>query len=151
MKKIFLAVVILLALTLSACQNNGHIGWIFGVWRVNEYIADGVRQTDPLISRCTLAFQGDVVEVVAIPDEYQTRITRNGTWAENGNDFTLDFTHSDDWRPSGTGLYEAPAWLGMTSQAPMHMTISERTSDKFTLTWEDSEGVLKVYKLQKTW
>ena len=151
MKKVSIFIVLLMSLAMAGCQNNGNIGWLFGVWRINSYTVDGVEQTDPLISRSTIAFQGEIVEIVAVVDDYQSRITRNGTWHEDGNDFTLNFTHSDDMRPAGTGVYEAPGWLGMTSDFPMQMTISDQTSDRFTLTWEDGDGLVKVYELQKTW
>lgn len=139
-------------MTLGGCQNDGHIGYLFGVWRVEAYMVDGVRIESPLVDATTLAFQGNVVEVVAITDAYQSATENYGTWSESGNTFTLDFTHHDNLHPAGSDFYQAPAWLGMTDAAPMAMTVTHRSGRELTLEWHDTaEGSLKTYKLKKTW
>lgn len=150
-KYILLPIIAIMALVLQGCQNNGHIGWIFGVWRVAEYTVDGQRVDNPLIETTTIAFQGGVVEVVAITDQYQSANESYGSWEENGNELILNFCNKDNQLPSGTEIYEAPSWLGMTSSAPMHLAISDRKGDGVTLTWTDDNGLKKVYKLRKTW
>lgn len=152
MRKFITIVIMTVALmTLGGCQNDGHIGWLFGVWRVAEYTVDGIPQDNALIGTTTIAFQNNVVEVVALTDDYYSTYERFGSWEENGSTLTLDFTHSDDAQAPGTGSYAAPAWLGMTSSAPMVMTVSDRKGDGFTLTWETPQGITNVYKLRKTW
>lgn len=145
------SIILLLAAVLGGCQNDGHIGWIFGVWRVAEYTADGVVQTDPLIATTTLAFQNNVVEAVALTDPHQSAIERYGTWSHEGDTFTLDFTHSDDATAPGTGRYEAPEWLGFTSSEIMKMNIERKGDREFTLTWTSPTGVHNKYILKKTW
>lgn len=137
--------------TLGACQNDGHIGWIFGVWRVEEYTVDGVRQEDPLIGKTTLAFQNNVVEVVVIHDEYQTSTELFGSWEKTDKEMTFDFTHGDDRYKPGTGVYAAPWWLGMSSDESMVMAMSNQSGDRFTLTWNTQDGKTNVYKFRKTW
>lgn len=68
MRKFITIVIMTVALmTLGGCQNDGHIGWLFGVWRVAEYTVDGTPQDNALIGTTTIAFQNNVVEVVASP------------------------------------------------------------------------------------
>lgn len=138
---------IIMAFALSSCQNDGHIGWLFGSWKVEEYKLDGVAQHDALIDATVFSFQNNVVQVNAVTDNYGSNITRFGTWKENGSEFTLDFANSDDQRPSGTDLYSAPEWLGMESTL-MRMNI-QHSSGRFTLTWEDSKGQVKTYIFKK--
>lgn len=146
----FLITGILMA-TIAACQNNGHIGWLFGVWRVNEYFLDGQQQDDALLPSTTFAFQNNIVEVVAYLDNHNTQIERYGTWEQNGDMFTLNFTHYDDSTHQGTGVYAAPEWLGMTSESPMQMQMTSHKGDKFTVEWIDAAGQKKVYEFEKTW
>ncbi len=152
MRKYFIYPLLTLMLAmLAGCQNNGHIGWIFGVWRVAEFSVDGEAQTGPLIGSTTFAFQNNVVEAVAILDEYNSTYETFGTWEEDGDVFIIDFTHGDDNTAPGTGQYAAPWWLGMTSDEPMVMELSDRKGDAFTLTWQTPDGKKNVYKFRKTW
>lgn len=146
--KTLLAAIILL--TASSCQNDGHIGWIFGVWRVESFTIDGQPADSSRSRTTTFGFQNNIVEVVAPGDVVGNNTTQWGTWSMDGEEFTLDFTHSDDNNPAGTGIYAAPAWLGMTSSEPMRMTVAHR-GDSFTMTWHSPEGTTNVYKLAKTW
>lgn len=143
--------VIFVVCGLASCQNNGHIGWLFGVWRVSDYISGGVKQESQLINTTTFAFQNNIVNIVAFEDKEHTSVEAYGTWIHDGDNFTLDFTNYDDNNAPGTAYYAAPAWLGMTSDLPMRMQISDQKKDSFTLTWVDGEGVTKIYKLKKTW
>lgn len=151
-RKLFTYILVIFVLSgLVSCQNNGHIGWLFGVWRVDDYISGGVRQESQLINTTTFAFQNNIVNVVAFEDKEYSNVEVYGTWIHEGEEFTLDFTHHDDDNAPGTVYYGAPAWLGMTSDTPMRMHISEQKKDSFTLTWIDSDGVTKIYKLKKIW
>lgn len=142
---------VLFMLSLASCQNNGHIGWIFGVWRVAEYSIDGQPQTSSLQSSTTFAFQNNIVNVVAYIDDYNTDISRYGTWQQDGDEFTFNFTHHDDSTGQGEGVYAAPEWLGMTSAEPMRMHVISQTDDKFSLEWTDADGSRIIYKFEKTW
>lgn len=139
------------AMALSGCQNNGDIGSMFGIWRVDAYMVDGTRVESPVINNTTVCFQGNVVEFVAVYDDYQSAYECYGTWAETATQFTFDFTHYDNDRLPGTDLYVAPAWLGMTTKAPMVMDITKKTGRELVLEWHDTaKGTTKTYKLKKT-
>lgn len=142
------AAVIMLAL--AGCQNDGQIGWIFGTWRVEKFTVDGVDASTELTVVTTFSFQNNIVQVVAPGDVPGDALALWGTWCEDGESFTLDFTHSDLETPSGTGIYGAPWWLMMSSGAPMTMRLSH-SRNYFTLTWISSEGTTNVYEFAKTW
>lgn len=144
---------------LAACQNNGDIGKYFGTWRIDSYTLNseavgtvevyGVYEVP--VSNCTFSFQNSVVNVVTVLDDYMSNNSVFGSWSEDGDTFTLDFTHVDAETPQGTGQYSAPKWLGMVSDEPMVMKISNSLKDSFTLTWTDHDGNVRVYNLHKTW
>lgn len=142
-----ITITILLALVASSCQNDGYIGDIFGTWKVESVSLDG--QPAALRFPTTFSFQNSVVEVVALTDDYMGNSQRFGSWERNAESITLNFTHHDDSRPAGTSIYEAPAWLGMSSDTKIQMTctISGRSMD---WTWHSPAGVYN-YKLVKAW
>ncbi len=147
MKRLILILPILIAVMLSSCQNDGHIGDIFGTWRVESYTRDGAEMK---FGPTTFSFQNNIVNCVYNVDEYETSWSRFGTWMHTGNQFDLNFTHHDDNTPQGSGIYEAPEWLGMTSVEVMSMTITLK-SDIMTWTWHAPDGAVCVYRLHKTW
>lgn len=149
--KMIYAMMAIVVLTLSGCQDNGYIGRLYGTWRFASYSVDGVEIVGAMIEESTISFQNNITSVTTFVDEYLTDLTYYGTWKEEGDQFTLDFTHHDDVRPGGGDVYSAPTWLGMTAEEPMVMRVSESTSRAFTLTWTDPQGAVKVYRLKKTW
>lgn len=146
-----LSVLFLTLLFFSDCQNNGYIGYKFGVWRIDSYIADGQLITDELVSNTTIAFQGEVINVVALNDEYMGSFDQYGSWSEDGNTLYLNFTHSDNNRPVGSDFYSAPFWLGWTSSQIMTFEVEKHSSRDMTWRYVSPEGVLNIYKLHKTW
>ena len=164
MKKRYLLLFALIIAVMQGCQNNGYIGRYFGTWRFDSYSVDGEEITEfeiryddrdfivPL-ENITMSFQGTVVSIVTVLDEYSDFTGRKGSWSEDGDQLTLNFTHYDDKTGEpGKADYAAPSWLGMTSKAPMVMTTSNNKNDSFTLTWIDPEGgQVRVYKMHKTW
>ena len=161
MKKInrlFVALVAVIACV--SCQNDGNIGKYFGSWRFDAYIVDGKEVTELKVGESTIvpldhvtiSFQNNVVNIVTDLDDYLNNYSQFGTWSDEGDTFILDFTHVDASNVDGISLYNAPAWLGMISDEPMKMTVSDSSSRAFTLTWIDPRsGVKRVYKLHKTW
>lgn len=145
------AVVAAMILILTGCQNDGPIGYKFGVWRVDSYTADGSPVDNPLIAKTTIAFQGGVINVVTPYDDYMNSYDQYGSWSEEGDILYLNFTHSDDLRPSGTDLYSAPSWLGWTSEKVMEMTVESHTSQEMTWRYVSTDGTVNIYKLHKTW
>lgn len=144
-----LATTILLVISCS-CQNDGHIGWIFGVWRVESYTVDGEDVMNDKAANTTFSFQNNIVEVVALGPVAGDAETCWGTWDETADRLILNFGHSDDANPPGTGIYSAPLWLGMTSDAPVDMLL-RRSSRRMYLSWTDIHGRSISYELKKTW
>lgn len=154
MQKIVKTILLTCALTLlCGCQNDARIGWIFGVWGLESYTLDGAPQESQLIKTTTFAFQANVIRIDNIEDQYLTANEYYGTWVKQDDDrvITFNFGHHDDTHPAGTGIYEAPQWLGMTSAEKMTMTISDQSSSRMTLTWLRPDGLTAIYKLKKTW
>lgn len=159
MKK-FLSIVLTAVMLLAAgsCQNDGNIGRLFGTWCLNYYSVNGERvetitvaeYTIP-VDNITFSFQNNIVNVITVYDNYQTYYSSFGTWSEEGDVFTLDFTHKDADTEDGKGRYQAPVWIGMISDTKMEMNVSDSKSRSFTLTWTDPQGNVMVYKLHKTW
>ena len=151
MKKLANILILILAVGLSSCQNDGYIGDLFGTWRLDEYTLDGKVQKGQLVETTTFSFQNDIVYVVALKDEHQTHNEQFGTWNDAGETFTLNFTHSDSETEPGKDIYSAPTWIGMTSVEPMVMTVDERSSRDMTFRWVSPDGATHIYKLHKTW
>lgn len=134
-----------MALALPACQNNGDIGDLYGTWRLDSFTIDG--QPEPEIAAQTLiSFQNNIIEVQRIHDSDGSFTNYFGTWADTGELMTLNFTHSYD-----DGSFPAPEWLGWTSQEPMAIRVSDRSSRSMTWTYTAPDGTIYVYKLHKTW
>lgn len=144
----FILTALLMALSASSCQNNGHIGYLFGTWRVASVTVDG--QPDALAAEQTLiSFQNDIIEVQRIYDADGTYANFFGTWVEKGDIITIDYTHFAD--DPDDRAFLAPEWLGWTSEYPMEMHISNRSSRAVTWTFTDDAGTKYVYTLHKTW
>lgn len=140
---------VLICFALAGCQDNGYIGIYYGTWRVEKYTIDGEKQSNELIDNTTVSFQNATVVIQTVIDSYMSADTRYGTWKEDGDIFTLNFTHHDNSINVGEHPYAAPFWLGMTSVEPMIMHKTTYNKKRFSLTWTDSEGHIKVYTLAK--
>lgn len=141
---------LILSLFTVACENNGPIGWVYGVWRFDSVTVDGAPRAPESYNTSTMSFQGPVVAVVRVLDEYQTASTCYGQWSESGDILTISYKNHDDATAEGTGDYFAPEWLGFISTEPMEMHVSDRTSRDATLTWKAPDGKNWVYKIHKT-
>lgn len=140
----------LLAVICMSCQHNGNIGFLYGTWRVESYECDGTPVEDP--GHTTFfGFQGGIVCATIVSDAYGDHSRNYGTWSDDGDTFTLDFTHSDSSTPPGGDGYTPPAWLGMTSLYPMEMSVTGRDTDNMTWRWVSDDGKIHIYKLHKTW
>lgn len=148
MKYLRYILIILTPLLLASCQNEGPIGDMYGTWRVEKYIVNGKETT--IRYNTSFSFQGQVVEAIAVIDNYGTNWQRFGSWERNDNIIKLNFTHHDNSTSQGNGIYSAPEWLGMTSVEVMAM---DCVSDgkKMEWKWSAPDGSQCVYTLHKTW
>ncbi|MDE6301321.1 MAG: hypothetical protein K2M19_06355 [Muribaculaceae bacterium] len=139
------------AICIAGCQNEGPIGYKFGVWRIDSYSADGIPVTDILVENTTIAFQGGAINVIALRDNYMNSFDQYGSWTEEGNTLYLNFTHSDDNHPAGSDFYAAPYWLGWTSEEVMAFEVEKHSNREMTWRYISPAGVVNIYKLHKTW
>jgi len=140
----------LIAVLCGGCQNNGDIGMMFGVWRLDSFSVGGELRSDRYIDNTTFLFQSDVMEVVSQYDGYMSAYQNYGTWAwKDENTLIFNFQHHDNRPASEQSAYTAPYWICFTGDEPMEMRISDRIGKKMTLTWQ-YEGIDYVYKLKKT-
>ncbi len=135
--------------TMSACYNDGDIGNLYGFWRIESYTIDGEDAMTEMVENTIFSFQNDIVQVKWPVDDYLTYNYTTGTWTREGNEMSLNFTHHDDQYAHGTGIYEAPAWLSMTSSEIMHMTYTSDASHRFNLSWVDPQGRHIAYTFDK--
>lgn len=136
---------LLLMLLTGACQNNGDIGYLYGTWRIESMTLNGEPQPE-LAAQTLISFQSDIIEVQRIIDSDGTYANYFGTWSEEGDKMTVDFTHhADDYD------FPAPEWLGWNSRYPITLIVTDRTSRSMTWQLQMDGGPANVYKLKKTW
>lgn len=148
----YAALLLMVAFAFSSCQNNGHIGSLFGTWSLYEMKIDGEPAAD-FDSESTLwSFQNNIIFISRVGDHH-TYTNYFGTWekADDGKVLLLDYTHSADGISPGTSSYTAPAWLGFTPNEIMRLTFIKDSSREMVLTWTNPEGKIYTYYLRKTW
>lgn len=158
MKKIAIVFAAIVAIVLGGCQNNGDIGRLFGSWRLDQYLVNGEQVTEVSaygetvpVKNIVFSFQSSVIKITTNLDDYLSYYSAFGSWKEEGDQFTIDFTHVDANTEAGNGQYQAPKWIGLISDVPMVMAVSDSKSKSFTLTWDAPDGTVKTYKLSKTY
>lgn len=155
--KILSLLLALLAVTgvLTSCQNNGHIGNLFGTWALREMSVDNVPDAafDP--ETTAWSFQNDIINI-SLLGEHHSKTTRMGTWTrveDEGSEWLLlDYTHKADGIEAGTMIYRAPEWLGWPENSVIRLRYLEDSSRKMILEWQNPDnGKTYTYTLRKTW
>ena len=135
---------------MGACtQNDGHIGKIFGSWSLSLMTIDGEERQLGDGEFSTMSFQGDIVMFV-LADQLHNSVKSYGTWRMTDNILSLDFNHSSDGFPTGTGVFAPPAWLYMPDGVSDYQ-ITKFTSDRLELLRVAEDGRIYIYKFKKTW
>lgn len=145
---------LLVALLGGCTQNNGHIGDIFGTWRLTELTCDGVPQDiypaegEPgyIPQLYTFSFQGSIVVLFTIY-EHNSYLETFGTWQRDGKTLFLDFGHSDN---DGTETYTPPAELYLYHDVAA-MNIEKLTSSEMHFWRILDDGVRIDYYLNKAY
>lgn len=152
MKKTLFLLTILLSL--AACQNDGHIGSLFGTWGLQSMTVDGVAPDDFDPSLTTWSFQNNIVRIV-LNGDHHAWTDRTGTWEKTSrsgkNYLDLNFTHGSDDVPAGTGGFRAPEWLGFPENKIIPLEFIKDSSREMILTFTSDEGHVYTYTLRKTW
>lgn len=108
------SIALLLAVATAGCvTNNGDIGNLYGIWRLEKVVVDGSELAQPEAdgSYTSWQFQNNIIEILRTTTRHD-RVARDGTWARpSGKTMSFDFTHGDDTYAPGTNLYRAPEWI----------------------------------------
>ena len=152
MKRILFILSIMFAVV--SCQNDGHIGRLFGTWQLAQMTENGETPEAFTPGETTWSFQNNIVYITKeLP--HMERILRVGTWAESNADghkyLELDYTQSTDEYAPGTGPYRAPEWLGFPENKVIRLEYVKDSSREMVLTWTSDEGLVYIYTLKKTW
>lgn len=151
MARIKILIVALLALAAAGCtQNNGRIGRLFGSWVLEKALINGQDIDLPAGTETYFSFQADVVRVTLEEDHYAAQ-SRLGTFRMLSEEvLQLNFDHSDDTTPSGSGAYAAPEWLGFPAKGVFNLQATG-SGDLLKLLYNREPDVTLVYYLTKTW
>lgn len=141
----YILAAVTLCLGLAACQNNGHIGYLFGTWRVDSFTIDGVPQPEAA-ARTLISFQSDIILVQEIIDDDGSFANHIGTWREEDGRIYLIFRTDEE-----NLAFSPPAWLGWPADEEFSLAVSDRSSRQVTWTWTAPDGATYIYKLHKTW
>lgn len=149
-KFILLALTLALALALGSCnKNDGDIGPLFGIWRVEKVTRDGVDvdlHADGA-EMITLTFQNAILEINTT-DAHHYLTTCLANWSREGQDLNLEFDNSD--ATGNTARYTPPAILGWKYGEVCQTQIVSLTSSRMELHYTDGQGADYRYWLKKT-
>ncbi|MDE6276830.1 MAG: lipocalin-like domain-containing protein [Muribaculaceae bacterium] len=152
MKKVFFALI--LALVVCSCQNDGHIGNLFGTWSLTEMTVNGQVPEDFESGQTTWNFQNNIIVIILELPHYEY-VDRTGTWEKSTSggkkQLILNYTHSEPNIAPGTNLYEAPTWLGFPKNEVFSLDYVKDTGREIILTRTTDSGDKYVYTLKKTW
>ncbi|MDE6396167.1 MAG: hypothetical protein K2K84_02730 [Muribaculaceae bacterium] len=157
----FFPMMLFLMLALVGCRvNNGDIGPLYGTWNIESLTVDGVEyeewrsETHPWT---TVEFQNNIcmIKQAFEPNDYLVRVC---TWSWLGGEddenavLRLDFNHSDDHNPPGTGIYAPPAWLLLSGRLTVDLSVTFAKHDRrMTWTTVNASGQKLVFRLKQTW
>lgn len=137
-----------------SCQNDGHIGSLFGTWGLMSMTVDGVAPEEFDPSLTTWSFQNNIIRIV-LNSENHGWADRTGTWEKESTGgkryLNLNFTHGEDGIEHGTGNYRAPEWLGFPENKIIPLEFVKDSSREMILSWTSDEGHVHIYTLRKTW
>lgn len=131
-----IAIAVATVLTQSACtQNDGHIGPLFGMWRLQQIRHDdgSVMLSYDSDSKFVFCFQNDVVCIKKLIGHHETEDFW-GSWQRSSDRLILDYTHSDDEALPGEWPYSIPDGIGFP-QAPavIDLTVKQLDGSKMEL------------------
>lgn len=143
---------LLLATFTAGCvTNNGDIGNLYGIWRLEKVVVDDTEVVRPEAdgSYTSWQFQNNIIEILRTTPRHD-RVARNGTWARpTDKTITFDFTHGDNTYAPGTDLYRAPEWISFPEGKS---TFDVITDDGKRLILQYAEAGHSVrYTLVKDW
>lgn len=145
-----LGAALVVAVLLCGCQNNGHIGTIFGSWSLDFVVIDGEEQPFPAgLEAAVMSFQGTVVRFSSV-EEFEEASRTMCSWSRQGDILTFNFENSDNMSPIGQGSYARPAWMHFDKLVE-DVTITQLDNSTFRFMRTDGDGKEYQYKFSRTW
>ena len=151
----------ILLVTMAGCRvNNGDIGPLYGCWNIESMTVDGEEYEDwrsDIHPWTTVEFQNNICmfKQALEPNDYLVNVC---TWSWTGGEsdenslLRLDFNHSDNQNPTGTGLYAPPGWLLLSGQLTVDMIVDwSHHNRQMVWTTVNAAGQRLVYRLKQTW
>ncbi len=143
-----LAALLAAVLLCSCTQNNGHIGKLFGTWVLTERLADGAAIEKPYDADAYMSFQNNIVHFRTVENNYDLIEYKTATWIRMGDSLSFDFDNTSD--AGNPDIYSAPAWLEPVG-TDVVMNINRLDGAHLELMRTASDGVIYIYKFDKTW
>lgn len=150
MRKIYLAFMPMLMLVLNSCtSNNGDIGDLFGMWRVENIEVHGqdVDLTQGGVLLYTIGFQNSTMVIFENLEHQQTHQTI-ASWARK--DDTLIFNFDNTQANGNNNVFTPPAIFGFKYGEQCHLKILKETNNRLELKYDSPEGDIYIYSLKKT-
>lgn len=127
-------------------QNNGHIGPLFGTWKLAELTVDGEADPD-YQGNVFWKFQATAVSMLRVMDHHESS-SSYGTWKSTEEQLLLEFIYHDDSDPNGTWKY-APLPETHLTTGVSSLEIVRLTHKRMQLTYQAPDGTVYGYKLEK--
>lgn len=157
MAKKFLQYLIIALLLATLCagtsgcnSNNGDIGPWYGHWKLTKILVNGEADAQ-YDGNIFWAFQNSVVMMTEVNSDISFN-NRWGSWQQQGDELTLDFTHHDDQStadPATDWRYTPPAATHLT-KGINKLHIDKLKDSEIVLTYHSPDGNAYTYYL-KPW
>lgn len=138
------------AISFTSCvTNNGDIGDLYGAWALDKITIDGIEQTSWHDGGwyCEWRFQNNIIQIHRFNTLHDYSHS-TGTFTHEGKTLDVNFTHSDDDNPAGTGPYNAPTWIYF-SPGSTTFNIDRLSSSDMVLTTANNQNQIITYYLSK--
>ncbi len=148
-RDLFLATALFLLAATGCTHNRGDIGPYFGAWKLESVTIDGKTDPDYTADNVFWKFQTIVICMSRVDYDNHSSDSRYGTWEENGNRLTLDFTNYDNSNPAGSSKYSPLKETHLPSNAVSTLEIISQKGSTMKLEYISEEGVVYGYELKK--
>ena len=134
--------------SMTGCtHNNGDIGDWFGTWHLKSIAFNDSPDAD-YDGNIVWKFQNNIIEMIEADDAEHTALERFGTWSATDSELTLNFTHSDERYPAGTGIYQ-PLPATHLPAAVSTLRILKLSSSEIILQFDSEDNAVIVYTLRR--
>lgn len=140
-----------MAVVASCTHNNGDIGDWFGTWKLREITINSTPDAT-YAGNMFWKFQSATIQIVEL-DEYHGRADSWGSWEElpasSGVILRLNFTHSDNNNPVGSGKYSPPKASYLPSASVSDLDVLHLDSKTLRLRYQAADATVYEYSFSK--